>query len=56
MMLWFIPLGLGVAMAGTRSALQSRHQHQERAWWLLAVMSWLPIFCWFLAQFVVQDF
>lgn len=59
MMLWFVPLGLGVGLAGTRTALRSRHQlqaaHQEASGWLLVALAWLPIFCWFMAQFVVQD-
>jgi hypothetical protein len=59
MMPWFIPLGLGVGLAGTRTALHSRHQfrasRQEGSLWLLLVLSWLPIFCWLAAQFVVQD-
>jgi hypothetical protein len=60
MMPWFIPFGLGIGLTGTRTALQARHQlqasRQEGSWWLLAVLSWLPFLCWFLAQFVVQDY
>lgn len=58
MMAWFIPLGLGLGLAGTRTSLQSRHPfHQGRlegSWWLLATLSWLPIACWLAAQFVFQ--
>lgn len=59
MMPWFIPLGLGIGLAGTRTSIQARHHlagRQEASWWLLAVLSWLPFFCWFVAQFVVQDY
>ena len=57
---WFFPLGFLVGLAGTRTAVQSkrtlRASHQERTWWLLLLLSWLPIFCWIMAQFVVQDY
>jgi len=55
-MTWFLPLGCLVGIAGTQTALKSRHatQKKDRAWWLLVLLSWLPSFCWIAAQFIAQ--
>lgn len=56
---WFVPLALLIGFAGTRTAVRSKHslkaRKKEPAWWLLAVLSWLPLACWILSQFVRQD-
>ena len=56
---WFIPLGVLIGLLGTRTALQSRRGPrdggQDRSWWLLLVLAWLPALCWLLAQIVIQD-
>jgi hypothetical protein len=58
-MAWFAPVALGIGVAGTRTALESRRHlragSEDHGWWLLVVLSWLPLVCWLAAQFVVQD-
>ena len=55
---WFIPLGLLIGLLGTQTATRVRHSQkanrQNRGWWLLLLLSWLPAFCWIMAQFVAQ--
>jgi hypothetical protein len=55
---WFIPVGFLIGMAGTQTALKSRHalkaNKKAGAWWLLLLLSWMPSFCWLLAQFIDQ--
>ncbi len=55
---WFFPLSILIGVAGTRTTLKSYHllkgNTRERDWWLLPLVSWLPLFCWIMAQFVVQ--
>jgi hypothetical protein len=51
---WFLPLSVVVGVACTRTALHFRHRTQDSGWWLLPVLSWFPLVCWFLAQFVTQ--
>jgi hypothetical protein len=55
---WFLPVGILIGAVGTQAAFKSRHvtkaHSKERAWWLLLLLSWLPIVCWILAQFVDQ--
>jgi hypothetical protein len=55
---WFLPVGILIGAAGTQTAFRSRHatkaHTRERAWWLLLMLSWLPVVCWILAQFVDQ--
>jgi hypothetical protein len=54
---WFIPVGVLIGLAGTQTAVKSRHAmkaKKDRAWWLLLVLAWLPSFCWILAQFIEQ--
>jgi len=57
---WFLPLGVLVGLAGTRTTLRARRSRGgtawEKDWWLLLALSWLPAFCWLMAQFVRQDF
>lgn len=59
LMTWFLPVSCLLGVAGSRTAVQARHilkaHRQEGSWWLLLVLSWLPAFCWIMAQFVVQD-
>jgi hypothetical protein len=59
MMPWFLPLGIAVGVAGTRIAMRARRAirstKQDGGWWLLPLLSWLPLACWILAQFVTQD-
>jgi hypothetical protein len=55
---WFPLLACLVGLAGTRVNLLVRHAlqaRQERPWWLLAVLAWLPLVCWIASQFVFQD-
>jgi hypothetical protein len=58
-MIWFIPLAILIGLAGTQTTLRSRHnlksRKKERAWWLLLVLSWVPLVCWFVSQFISQD-
>jgi hypothetical protein len=58
-MLWFFPLAILIGFLGTQTALRSRHtlkaRKKEPAWWLLGVLSWLPMACWIVSQFVRQD-
>jgi hypothetical protein len=58
-MIWFLPIGLVIGLAGTQTSLKARHfaknNRAERAWWLLLVLAWLPTLCWIAAQFVLQD-
>jgi hypothetical protein len=54
---WFLPVGLLVGVAGTRTTIKSRRLKGgawDRDWWLLPLLSWLPFVCWLTAQFVVQ--
>jgi hypothetical protein len=55
---WFIPVGILIGVAGTQTAMKSRHllkaNQQGRSWWLLLILSWLPSVCWVLAQFIDQ--
>ena len=55
---WFLPLGIVVGVAGTRTASRTRRSiksgKQEGGWWLLPLLSWFPLVCWLLAQFVTQ--
>ena len=55
---WFLPVGVLIGMAGTQTALRSRHgssaKARDRTWWLLLVLAWAPSFCWILAQFLDQ--
>ena len=55
---WFIPLALLIGVAGTRTAMKSRHAREvtkrDRGLWLLLALAWLPSLCWLLAQFVDQ--
>lgn len=57
--LWFLPLAVLIGFAGTQTTLRSRHslkaRTRERAWWLLLVLSWLPLACWVASQFIPQD-
>jgi len=56
-MLWFFPVSLLVAFAGTRTTLRELHVHgarKESGWWLLLVVAWFPVFCWIMSQFVHQ--
>ena len=55
-MVWFLPMGLAIAAAGTKTAIRSQHGPRpsgEASRWLLA-LGWLPCFCWILAQVVGQ--
>jgi hypothetical protein len=55
---WFIPVGVLIGAAGTKTALRSHHtvraNNQAPFWWLLLLLSWMPFVCWVLAQFVEQ--
>jgi hypothetical protein len=55
---WFIPVGVLIGLGGTQTALKARHamkaRKEQRSWWLLLLLSWLPSVCWFLAQFIEQ--
>ena len=57
--LWFLPLAVLIGLAGTQTNLRALHtlkaSRRERARWLLLALSWLPLACWFLSQFVAQD-
>ena len=57
-MSWFLPLSIFIGIGGSRTASRSRHTivpgWQDSSWWLLLLLSWFPLVCWFLAQFVVQ--
>ena len=56
---WFVPIAVLVGLAGTHTTMRSRHalkaNKKERAWWLLLVLSWVPLACWILSQIVPQD-
>ena len=55
-MTWFLPMGLAIGAAGTRTVAghsATRAQERETAWWLLT-LAWLPCFCWLLAQVIGQ--
>jgi hypothetical protein len=58
-MSWFIPVTMLIGLAGTRTALKSRHNLKAHAryryWWLMVALSWTPLVCWVSAQFVTQD-
>jgi hypothetical protein len=57
-MVWFLPVGVMIGVAGTQTALRARHissgKARDRTWWLLLILAWLPSFCWILAQFIDQ--
>lgn len=56
---WFLPLALVIGFLGTQTAVRSRHALKARKleppWWILSVLSWLPLACWIVSQFVQQD-
>jgi hypothetical protein len=56
---WMIPLAVLIGVVGTRTASKSRHSMsattKAQGWWLLVVLAWTPLVCWFLSQFVNQD-
>jgi hypothetical protein len=53
---WFIPVGALVGMSSTQTALKTlKSNPKDRSWWLLLVLGWVPLLCWVLSQFVVQD-
>jgi hypothetical protein len=55
---WFIPVAAVTGLMSTRTALRarpSRAGHRDRSWWILLVLGWLPMACWALSQFVIQD-
>lgn len=55
---WFLPLGLGIGLCLTRTALErrraERHDRRGRDWWLLLLIGWIPILAWIASQFVEQ--
>ena len=53
-MAWFIPVAGLIGLAGTRTAYKARQRKQDRGWWLLLCLAWLPSFCWLMAQWVAQ--
>ena len=57
-MIWFLPIGLLIGLAGTQTSLKARHfaktNRAERTWWLLLVLSWMPVACWIASQFIAQ--
>ena len=57
-MLWFLPVGVLIGMAGSRTAVRARHGVKGRpldaSWALMLLIAWLPLFCWFLAQVIDQ--
>jgi hypothetical protein len=56
MTLWFLPLALGVGLAGTATCLKSMGLNQkDRSWVVLLVLAWLPLACCVLSRFILQD-
>jgi hypothetical protein len=54
-MTWFIPVGIVIGAVGTQTAIKSRRSQKDRTWWLLLLLAWLPVACWLLAQFILQE-
>jgi hypothetical protein len=57
-MLWFLPMGVLIGLAGSRTAIRARHGVKGRpldaSWALMLFLGWLPLACWILAQVVGQ--
>ena len=52
---WLLPVTLLVGYAGVRTALRARRSNKkDHSWWMLLVMSELPLACWALSQVVRQ--
>jgi hypothetical protein len=56
---WLFPIGVLIGAVGTRTAQKLRHvakgSIKDWDWRLMLVVSWLPTFCWILAQFLNQE-
>jgi hypothetical protein len=55
---WLLPFTVVIGLAGTRTYLDVRHglrMARDKATWLLPVLSWWPLVCWILSQFIRQD-
>jgi hypothetical protein len=56
---WFFSVGVLIGVVGTRTAQKLRYvvkgSTKDRAWTLLLILSWLPTFCWIVAQFLNQE-
>ena len=53
--LWFLPVGVLVGIASTRTCLRSRRiNEKDYSWWWLLGLGWLPLICWILSQVVFQ--
>jgi len=57
--LWFLPVAVLIGTTGTKTALAVRHlkrtHARDRSWWVLPVLSWMPLAFWILSQFIAQD-
>lgn len=53
-MQWFIPIGLGLGFAGTRTAWRIRNgwgRGRRLETMMVAVLAWLPLLIWAIASF-----
>jgi len=56
-MIWFMPLGVLLGIAGTRASAEERHFERgsrAKGWLLLLSISWAPVLFWLLSQFIAQ--
>lgn len=53
---WYLPFGLFVAWAGSRTALHMRKEKPRRGDMLLMLgLTWLPLAIWIFVQFFPQE-
>ena len=56
-MIWFMPLGVLLGLAGTKTSLEERHFEKgshAKGWLLMFAISWAPMLFWLFSQFIAQ--
>jgi len=56
-MIWFVPLGVVLAVVGTKDSYEQRRFEQSslgKGWILMMGISWAPILFWVMSQFITQ--